>query len=78
MDLLEYISDQNARKQLAEDVFTSPEYLWQIASRWRGKRASARLADAIERATNGAVTRYELREDVFGAAPESPKAGEAA
>lgn len=30
---------------------------------------SARLCIPIERATDGAVTRYELRPDVFGPAP---------
>lgn len=33
------------------------------------KRPSALLSRAIEQATNGGVTRYDLRPDVFGAAP---------
>lgn len=36
------------------------------------KRPSALLAGTIEQATNGAVTRYDLRPDVFGPAPTAP------
>ena len=39
------------RVALAEACGTSPEYLWQIASRWRGKRPSPELAATIERET---------------------------
>ncbi|HDS1830697.1 MULTISPECIES: hypothetical protein [Stenotrophomonas] len=49
MDLLTYISDMSRRVALADACGTSPEYLWQIATGWRGKRPSARLACAIER-----------------------------
>lgn len=49
MDLLTYISDMSRRVALAAACGTSPEYLWQIATGWRGKRPSARLACAIER-----------------------------
>lgn len=49
MDLLTYISDMSRRAALAEACSTSPEYLWQIATRWRGKRPSPELAAAIER-----------------------------
>lgn len=39
-------------------------------SNWRARgRAPAAHCLAIERATDGAVTRYELRPDVFGPAP---------
>jgi len=41
------------------------------------KRPSALLAGAIEQATNSAVTRQELRPDVFGD-PPAKRAGEAA
>ena len=37
------------RTALAEACGTSPEYLWQIATRWRGKRPSPELAATIER-----------------------------
>lgn len=49
MDLLTYISDMPRRAALAEACGTSPEYLWQIATRWRGKRPSPELAAAIEK-----------------------------
>lgn len=49
MDLLTYISDTCRRAQLAQACDTSPEYLWQIATRWRGKRPSPALAARIER-----------------------------
>lgn len=39
-------------------------------------KPSAKHAIAIERATKGAVTRYDLRPDVFGPAPESQPAPE--
>ena len=39
-------------------------------SEWRVRsKVPAERCLAIEQATNGAVTRYELRPDVFGAAP---------
>jgi DNA-binding transcriptional regulator YdaS (Cro superfamily) len=42
------------------------------------KKASALLARDIEQATDGAVTRHDLRPDVFGPAPEPPARHEAA
>lgn len=32
--------DQNGRKSLAEKAGVDPGYLWQIATRWRGKKPS--------------------------------------
>lgn len=52
----------------AQQLHTTPDYLWQIAG--GHSRPSARLANAIERATNGAVKREDLRPDVFGPAPD--------
>ncbi len=52
MDLLTYIADMSRRVALAEACGTSPEYLWQIATRWRGKRPSPELAATIERETD--------------------------
>lgn len=49
MDLLTYISDMGRRHALAQACDTSSEYLWQIATRWRGKRPSPELASVIER-----------------------------
>lgn len=37
------------------------------------KRVPAELCQKMEAATNGAVTRYELRPDVFGEAPVKRK-----
>ncbi|WP_313424190.1 hypothetical protein [Stenotrophomonas rhizophila] len=51
MDLLTYIAEMSRRVALAEACGTSPEYLWQIANRWRGKRPSPELAATIERET---------------------------
>ena len=65
MDLLQYISDTERRRQLAEDVGTSPDYLWQMATSWRGKRPSRLMAKAIESATKGEVTAVSLRPDLF-------------
>jgi DNA-binding transcriptional regulator YdaS (Cro superfamily) len=36
------------------------------------KQAGPKLARAIEHATDGVVTRYDLRPDVFGEAPAQP------
>lgn len=49
MDLLTYISDMSRRAALAEACGTSPDYLWQIATRWKGRKPSADLALRIER-----------------------------
>lgn len=49
MDLLTYISEMSRRHALAAACGTSSEYLWQIATRWRGKRPSPALASVIER-----------------------------
>lgn len=70
MTLAEYIADADRRAALAKRLATSPQYLWQIATGWRDKRPSALMARAIETATDGVVTRYELRPDVFGPAPD--------
>ncbi|MBT2142714.1 MULTISPECIES: helix-turn-helix domain-containing protein [unclassified Rhodanobacter] len=47
-----------------------------VVSNWRTRgddpRAPAERCIAIEQATDGAVTRYELRPDVFGEAPPKP------
>lgn len=69
------IEDRDARRLLAKSVAAAlvklgkpgtcnHDYVWQIAT---GRRqASPILARAIETATKGKVTRYDLREDVFG------------
>lgn len=51
MDLLTYIADMGRRSALAKECNTSPDYLWQIATRWKGRRGSPELAERIEKAT---------------------------
>lgn len=70
MNLTDYIADTTRRAELAASVGTSPDYLWQIATGWRDRKASHKLARAIETATSGAVTRHDLRPDIFGPVPE--------
>lgn len=69
MRLLDYIEDKDRRAKLAATTRKNAGYLWQVAAGWRGKKASPRLAVAIERATDGAVTRHELRPDIFDPPP---------
>jgi DNA-binding transcriptional regulator YdaS (Cro superfamily) len=69
MKLLAYIEDMDRRRALAAACDTSPEYLWQIASGWKGRKPSHGLARRIEAATHGEVSRHDLRPDVFGLAP---------
>jgi DNA-binding transcriptional regulator YdaS (Cro superfamily) len=64
MDLLSYIADDSRKTALALAVGKSPAYLWQVASGWRGKRASPELAQAIEVATAGEVRCDETRPDL--------------
>lgn len=70
MDLLTYISDMDRRNKLAEACNTSPDYLWQIATRWKKRRGSPELAEAIERETTrlgpATVTKESI---IFGPAP---------
>lgn len=71
MDLLTYISDMDRRVALAEACDSSPDYLWQIATRWKGRRGSAKLAEKIEKATSELGPATVTKESViFGPAPE--------
>lgn len=68
MDLLTYISDMSRRAALADACGTSPEYLWQIATRWRGKRPSPELAATIERESDRLGPEKVYKEPlIFGA-----------
>lgn len=78
MLLSEYIADANRRASLAEEVGASASYLWQVATGWRGKRASPELAKKIEIATGGAVTRVSLRPDIWGESDNASQRREAA
>lgn len=51
MDLTTYIADMGRRAALAQSLGSTPQYLWQIATGWRGKRASPELARKIAQAT---------------------------
>lgn len=43
----------------------------QVVANWKGRKSvPAEYCLRIEQATNGKVTRYQLRPDVFGSAPE--------
>lgn len=66
-----------SQAELARKIGCSSVFVHQMA---RGIRSvPARLCLPIERATSGAVTRYELRPEVFGDPPASSGAeGEAA
>lgn len=67
MNLYTYLSEvRGRRRELAEALGMSPDYLWQIATEWKGRKAGHETARAIEAATNGAVTRHDLRPDIFG------------
>lgn len=69
MDLQTYIDDGERRKKLARKLKKNPIYLWQIATGWRGKRASPELAMAIEKATRKlgpeTVSKASLRPDLW-------------
>ncbi len=65
----------NRRVALAEACGTSPDYLWQIATRWRGKRPSPELAASIERETERLGPEQVPKEPmIFGPAARSPRA----
>ncbi len=70
MNLENFIADMPRRAELASRCGTNPDYLWQIATGWRGKRASTGLAQAIERESEQIgpekVTKESLRPDVWG------------
>lgn len=65
MDLQTYISDRERKASLAKALATSPMYLWQLATRWKGRKPSPEFAMKIEAATDGVVTRQELRPDIW-------------
>lgn len=66
MTLIEYWKNlaPEAKKAFAEKLETSPAYLSQVANGHRN--GSPAFAIAIERETGGAVTRAEIRPDIFG------------
>lgn len=54
---------------LARALGVSP----QAVHKWRSSRVPAERCAEVEKATAGAVTRYDLRPDVFGPAPPTDK-----
>lgn len=74
MNLADYAKTPEQRALLARAVGSDPQYMWQLVTGWRGKRPSPELARRIESATNGAVSRYELRPDIFGTRPDTKAA----
>ena len=46
----------------------------QAIYKWRGKGVPAERVLLLERLSDGAVTRYQLRPDVFGRTPEQERA----
>ena len=76
MDLSSYIATPGHREALAEAIPVNAQYLWQIATGWRGKKPSRLMALAIEQATGGMVTRQDLRPDLFGPADQRRRVGE--
>ena len=66
MELKTYIESAPARQALAAEVCNGSEaYLYQLATGRR--KAGHKLAQAIERATEGRVSKESLRPDVWGA-----------
>lgn len=69
MNLLTYMHTRDQRatevwQEIANAVGSSPAYISQIA--YGHRDPSPVLAQEIERATGGAVTRGDLRPDVYG------------
>ncbi|KQH72802.1 hypothetical protein AOT81_11920 [Xylella fastidiosa] len=75
MDLLDYIKLNGGSGkincpvlvQLATRAVCSHKTLYMIAL--GHKRAGHQLVKSLERVTNGAVSRYQLRPDIFGTPP---------
>lgn len=65
MKLSEFMAEASAerREEVAQKAETTVAYLYQLAGGHRA--ASALLARRIENATDGEVTRADLRPDIF-------------
>lgn len=76
MDLKTWLSETNT----SQSALAEPLRVTQSAvSQWLASRVPAERVLDVERATGGAVTRFELRADLYGDAPEgwtSPFAGQ--
>ncbi|MBU2766105.1 helix-turn-helix domain-containing protein [Acidithiobacillus ferrivorans] len=68
MDLISYLRS-TTQVALARKLGVTQGTVWQLSN---GRiRMSADWADRIHKATNGAVTREELRPDIFGPNPQA-------
>lgn len=62
------------QEKFAEAIGKRQSYVSMLLHRTtkKGRPVPAEICPAIEQATAGKVTRYDLRPDVFGAAPTKP------
>lgn len=71
MELRQYIEKNGGQTALANKISVSQGMVWQwlqwLDDKNKGTRITAERALEIERATEGAVTRHELRPDIYGA-----------
>lgn len=74
MELRDFIADRHRRDSLATACGTTPDYLWQVATGWRGRKPSPQLARRVHEATHGLVTLQSMRPDIFGAPPAAQEA----
>lgn len=65
------IAHHGSQKKLADSMGCSQQ---QIAYLLKAKNISAEMAKKIDEATGGAVSRHDLRPDIFGAAPAKGRA----
>jgi DNA-binding transcriptional regulator YdaS (Cro superfamily) len=65
MELLTYIKDTSRLDSLAKRLSTSPQYLRQIATKFRGRTCSPKLALRIEEQTDGVVPKWTIRPDIW-------------
>jgi len=65
MNLKQYFKDEpyGAKKEMAEHLGITPTWLGLLLR--KARRPSAELAKKIEKATQGLVTKKELRPDLF-------------
>lgn len=76
MNLIDYLkAGQSTQQALADKLGVSQSLICQWLNWANGKsknasRITAERAKEIEAATSGAVSRYELRPDIYGPAPE--------
>jgi DNA-binding transcriptional regulator YdaS (Cro superfamily) len=65
MCLSKFIENPIRLDALAKALNTNPQYLRQIATRFRGRTCSPKFALRIEQATDGAVRKETLRPDIW-------------